>query len=625
MTKITRPKLTRGTKLKQEHVHGVLSSAANEINAANITPDQTPNSAMGIFRVNFHIPVIDSRFLSVKQSSTGHVAGFNKYVIPFTLPPTQDYWSTTGAVGDPPRFEVDKTVPKIILDEFSFSFDQGSAAATRTDYHFSTSAKPAGSSEGCLDFEEADAYSLELSLSEKSQWYFTAGTSSDTDPTLRHPQKTIFTLPVDGSAFVSKVNKLNPLVIPDINHVMRPFTTYMLAITVPNLTTVGKSADFAQSPFDLSPDRSHALYSVQFSLKMKSDVGRRDIYSASSNNIRNYPTKDSGTTNTIRSRAVTGNSITTISPVANAVIAADGTTGVNTNVQLIDQAFKDKFSGGFNDRSETAATQELYGDACYEVLTVPLFNNAANQVYDVKTANSNGAYANITPSGGGSAYQSIADRRVIPIREPMVVHHIILARSFMRPATLATSAGKTYPIGDLNAFGKFATLGVELGVGVGSGLMADHGAYINLAYVNTNPASGSAPQFGNIDFIQPQDSVTGTATNYTHDLLHVPLMYLGSGALGKGYYTNGHPIFIGKSWDPTAARTQAVNASGSLATPATGGREQFIEVRMRLFNTAGNIEDASKTALYAGYGGYWLYIIGKKYLTKGFHGNVQGG
>lgn len=623
MTKIVRPKLTRGTKLKQEHIHGVLNDAATQINAANVTVDQTPDAAMGVFRVNFHVPCIDSRFLAIKQSTSGHIIGLERYEIPFTLPPTQDYWNTTGTAGDPARFEVDKNVPRIILEEVSFSFDQGSSAATRTDYHFQPSGGSKGTNEGCLDYEEADAYSCELSLSEKSQWFFTASTLPDNTATKRHPQKTIFSLPIDGSAFTSKVAKLNPLVVPDINHVMRPYTSYILSLSVPNLTKVGLTADFAQSPYDIGPDRSHALYSVSFSLKMRTDMARRDVYNAVTNNIRNYPTKDSATTNTIRSRAVTGDQVTVIAPVANATIEADGNTGVNTNVQLIDQVFKDKLSGGFDDRGETAATQELYADTCYEVLTVPLFNNAANQCYDVATANSNGAYANITPSGGGAAYQSIADRRVVPLREPMVIHHVILARSFMRPAVTLTHGGSDYPSTDPAANSIFATLGMELGVGLGSGLMSDKGSYINIAYANN--AVGTAPQFGNIDFLQPVSNTSSTALGYRHDLLHVPLMYLATGAQGKGYYTTGHPIYAGKSWDATAARTQAINTSGILATPATAGMEQFIEVRMRLFNTAGNIQDATSTAMYAGYGGYWLYIIGKKYLTKGFHGNVQGG
>ena len=620
MTKITRPKLTRGTKLKTEQVHGVLNSAATQINGATVTLDQTPEAAMGVFRLNFHIPVIDSRFLAVDQSSTGHVEEIQPYTIPFTLPPTQDYFDVAGSAGDPPRFAMDNPVPRIILDEFSFSFDQGSAAASRTDYHFATSAKPAGVNEGALDFEESNAYSLELSLSEKSQMYFNSdGTvPMDTRAELRWPQKNIFTLPVDGAAFVAKVNKLNPLVVPDINHVMRPYTTYVIGISAPNLTKVGKTSDFAQSPFSTTPDRSHALYSVQISLKFRADLDRRDIYNAVSNPIRNYPTKDSSTTNTIRSRTVTGSAITTITPAADAIITADGTTGINTNVQLIDQAFKDKFSGGFNDRGETAATQELYADTCYEVLTIPLFNNAQNQVYDRKSASGNGAYASITPSGGGSAHNSIIDRRVIPIREPMVVHHVILARSFMSPATLNTSGAGPYPEKDANATLKNTNMKFELGVGVGSGLQADHAGYLNIAYVD------SSEMF--IDAVQPNSRIASTLANYSNDLMFIPLMQLAGGATGKGYFPNGRPIYIGKGWDATSARTTAINTSGALATPATGGREQFLEVRMRIYNNAGAaISDPTKTDLYVGYGGYWLYIIGKKYLTKGFHGNTQGG
>lgn len=622
MSKVTRPKLTRGTKLKTAHVHGVLGDIATDLNASNVTIDQLSDS-MGTFRINFHIPCIDSRFASVVQRVDGSIAGLQQYAIPFTLPPAQNYFKKTGVVGDPPRFKVDRGVPRIILDEFSFSFDQGAANAARPDYHDITTSYGAGTNEGTLDYEEIDAYTMELSLSEKDQWFFTAASAVDGTASKRHPKRTIFTYPINGAVFASKVNKPNPFVITDINHVMRPFTTYIIYLSLPNLTKVGvQSASMPNSPYTSTPDRSHALYSVQISLKCRTDLDRRDEYSAASNSIRNYPSKDSATTDSIRSRTVTGDTISISTPLSNTDIEAETAGGINTNIQFVDQAFRDKFRGGFNDRSETAATQELYADSCYEVLTIPLLNNAQDQVYGVKNADLNGSYAGVLPSGGGGAYESIADRRIIPLKEPMIVHHIILARSFMDPATYAAHGAPThtekYPALDPNANGIFANIQTELGVGIGSGLRGDLGAYINLAYVNT--AVGAAPQFTVIDYINSIGNYTSSA--YTHDLLHVPLMSLATGSTGLGYGSNGLPIYMGKSWDPTSGRTNAINTAGALATPATKGQEQFLEVRIRLSNSAGAVQDATSSKLYVGYGGLWLYVIGKKYLTRGYHGDA---
>lgn len=88
---------------------------------------------------------------------------------------------------------------------------------------------------------------------------------------------------------------------------------------------------------------------------------------------------------------------------------------------------------------------------------------------------------------------------------------------------------------------------------MGCGLRSDVYRYINIAYANTNPSSGTAPDLKPIDFVSSPNTTAASATDYTHDLLHVPLMYLSSGALGKGYYENGYPIYIGKSWDATKA------------------------------------------------------------------------
>ena len=107
---------------------------------------------------------------------------------------------------------------------------------------------------------------------------------------------------------------------------------------------------------------------------------------------------------------------------------------------------------------------------------------------------------------------------------------------------------------------------------------------------------------------QAQSTSAGLPRWWDWELHQVPL----GGSGGAGYFAQGKPIFIGKGWSPTWART---NMATGPAAPTTGGSEQFIEVRMRMRDTAQTMQtgpSAGTLTMYSGYQGHWVYLIGKK-------------
>ena len=124
MSKIKRKKAARGTKLAPEQIWSDgLSNIATNLNSANvagtegmIVPQYEKQS--GTFRLNFMIPYIGSEWTRMN--------GVDKpYVIPFMLPPLQEFWDVEGKSSD--------ATPSVVLTEFSFGFDQRDEGGLITD------------------------------------------------------------------------------------------------------------------------------------------------------------------------------------------------------------------------------------------------------------------------------------------------------------------------------------------------------------------------------------------------------------------------------------------------------------------------------------------------------------
>jgi hypothetical protein len=282
-------------------------------------------------------------------------------------------------------------------------------------------------------------------------------------------------------------------------------------------------------------------------------------------------------------------------------------------------------------------------------------------------------YPNAGPVGQENAY---IDRRLIPIPHSMTVHHVLFVMNYTsdRPQHPAWTSGVAAHLGGaqvpeigptqyINATlpgdGKMS---YEVGVGLVTGVPGDNFDYQQVAYMQRN-SSSSAGASGTTD-AQIVDSInldlpgcgfTSSASpstakaQFEQQILSVPLVSGVGMAAGSGYYSNavvptpiagtrgiqGAPFFAGEGNTYTAARSNVGSTGGGAAgAPATAGAEQYLEVRLGVRTTAAapannvlvpvtvggtdhltyNTTDYGWGDIALGYGGCWVYIIGKKHL-----------
>ena len=512
------------------------------------------------------------------------------------------------------KYNIPDNAPLLVLEEVSFSFDQRAEGAAIVDQRVANGNNDLD--KGFLDFEEIRAYDLDISILEKSQNFFG---EDDVDFS-----KVIFNAPLANSLFAGEVIRLNPFTVSEINAALSPYKTYAFIISAPLLGTND----------DVSPvkARSHALVSVNISMKIKSTLQARDRHLAASP-IQNSPVKDLDLLK--RTPALISQNVIVTSPVpTNPIIGDSGPTGVSQGLEIIDSEFRHKLRGGVDDNCETSAMQVLEQDAGYEVIAIPLMNNR-------KMGGIVGDHALNEPYA--AAALELWDRTIIPINYPMVIHQVVLGWNWNRfettdPQSLGGASGALYVPGVVS--GNPGDFSVEVGLGIGSGLKSDYHGYQQVAghtltnpYVpatglpsagwdatlidrcNCNPIGFSgAPLssgYGN-GAARPATAVGGNDVKFWEWELHqVPIITAGVAWTGDGYYPNGHPFFVGKSWSPTRARNNVSPGIG----PVTAGREQFLEARMKITYGA-NFGAASAGEVITGYQGHWLYVIGKKYITR---------
>ena len=612
MAKITRTKLARGTKLTPDHVHGALSAAASEINAGTVEPVQL-EAGSSTFRINYHIPYLGSDFPfgnNTTPAPPDHLgSGHFKFSIPFTLPPTQDFFSITSE-----SYDIFENAPALILEEVNVSFDQRAEAAAIADHRLGNGSMDP--EKGNLDFDEIRAYDLDFAILEKEQHFFSPG-SLDVGF-----GKLVFSAPASNALFAGEVIRFNPFSVTDINASLSPFKTYAFSIAAPLLGT-----DTTIFP---SKARQHALVSVMISLKVRSALQARDVHNGATNPIQNLPSKDSDLS--VRTPASIGQTISITTPLGGDMISADAAaSGVSRNMAVIDEEIRHKLKGGIDEFCETSARQVLQEDAGYEVISIPLMNNRRQGGIISKQA-SEEPYVSFA--------DAIWDRSIVPIHYPMVIHSVILAWNWNRFETTAVAPHSGEGALEVpGAGGGIASdFRVHVGLGIGTGLRSDSQGYQQIAEleifepyvaadglphpvnwdsnlidrcsVNTNQYTvGGVSHYGNGAW---RPAAAGPQPKYWEWELHeVPLLLAPAPWAGTGYYATGRPFFVGKSWSPTQVTRNNVAAG---AAPATAGREQFLEARMKISYGVG-LPHATEEVL-TGYQGHWLYVIGKKFLTR---------
>lgn len=570
MSKITRDKLSRGTLLASEHIFRPLRNAASELNA-NVEASQleTPN---GTFRVNHHFPVIGGTLFGTVSNTSSSFASF---MMPMTFPPLQEFFDGRG--------HMSSSTPPVILDEFSFSFDQRDESAVLRDVNDATA-------DGNLNYDEVanSRYDIKLRLMEKEMTIFNPSASYV-------PDREVFSVELPAESFTSKTFRLNPYIITDLNKTINPYKSYTLFIEAPNIT---KDAI-----------NKFAFVSFQTSAKFRHPLVDRDRWSPTSQ-IQNMPMKHSG--------SKSGESITIQEPASGTLILADGAEGISTNVETIEQVFLDKLKGGYSQFSERYVAEHISDDATYDVISIPMFGGLGTAV----TASSGQDNVIRLPYVGSSPFTAGSqDRRIIPIIYPFTVHHVIAARTWC--ATPA--AGNMKPTGS-----NFIT---TINVGIGEGLQSDKFGYQEIAYASFNQTQTGSYQIDRIKQRVGGQMTTAqgdlASQDFDVELFHIPLVYykdknktthLGTSypLTGSGVYT-GNPVYVGKSWLGTDNRTEiATTASGSAGYSKVAGREQFLEVRWQIRDSVdgfGNTTYYPNGTVFCGYGGNYIHLICKKHLV----------
>lgn len=598
MAKVTRTKLARGTKLTPDHTHGLLTNAAAQMNAATVATEQLEASE-STFRINWYIPYLSTDFPFGKNLGvSSSLESLQKFCIPFTLPPTQDYFDADGSGGKLTRGQ-----PSLVLEEVSFSFDQrGEAAAIISSRAPDGTVSPDADK---LDFEEIRAYDMDISLVEKDQLYFDSGQVD------YRASKVVFNAPISSLSFAGNDLRFNPFTVTEINAAISPFKTYAFVLSAPLL-----DIDASVAP---AKARAHAIVSAHISLKVRSVLLPRDVYSALSP-VQNLPSKDANLS--VRSPTAIGQTVAITTPAAGSNIVANSTPdGVTRNMEHVTSEFRHKLSGGVDEFCETSARQMLQNDSGYEVIAIPLLNNRV-------MGGIVSAYA-LANEPWGTSTSAIWDRSVVPLNYPMVIHHVVLAWNWQKfyctgAAPMVPDVGETVPGGVSGTGNGFV---VEVGLGIGEGIQSDEFNYQQVAshtltepYVATNGYPAATWDSRLIDRVTCNQGVGNGALrptagvndpqNWEWELHQMDIINAAAPYLGNGYYTNGRPFFAGKSWAPTQGRNNV--STGALS--AVAGREQFLEARVKI--TYGGGAFPNNDEVISGYQGHWIYVIGKKYLTR---------
>ena len=553
------------------HVVGQLGTLLQQFTpSVQVTTDNL-EADKGTFRLNLHVPVAKGQD-PLSAGGPTHLPIW----IPFTLPPTQDFFDSPPSAGEMP--DIDGNYPRAVLTEVGISFDQRSEAAAITR-------KAAPVLEGMLNYEQLGRMGISVSLYSKDMTFWNPSA-------LKKIDTRILSFDLPATAFTSTRFRLNPTTQSNLSVPMDPLRTYLLEVDCSGLT------DQTAIPLQIN--------SMTLSLKFQQNLMGRDSNPGIAVEVQNIPTSHKG-------RSPASSAVITAPTTASEAIraGAGGTgTGVQTAFETIDGFFQRLLRGGYNDRSGVTETQQLLYDSSYEVIAVPLFGNV-DDVYNARAGTApvpNGITTSVMPYAPG-VNGVVYDMRRIPLRYPFVLHHVVAAVNWSPNAKDTTV---TVPV-DPNFIN-------EVGVGIGTGRYSEIAGWDGAAYNTWTPATKNLYR---IDQVNLNDGTN--QQNLGFELMEIPLY--GSAAnstLGTGYSTAGHngkPIFFGKSTSPNAARSAlADGVNGAVpGARALEGKDQWIEVRWKLKDLtnkfgAGGAGAWKTSDIIIGNGGYWVFLIGKKQL-----------
>ena len=532
MPKIGFKRLSRGVKLLTGHIHTQIQKALTRVTDTGFVSE---NLEAGHSRIRISFP------WSGLEPKAGGGADTRYARALFSLPPPQEMFRVDGA---PQPDDI-----TYVLDGIMFSFDQRAEVwAIKEDGDFSTA--------------DGDKLTFSVNIYGKTNTALksSAGTAVDTQ---------LGSITFDALNFSNAKFQQNPVIKNGLGIALDGYQTLVLELDLTALQ--GASTNLICN-------------SLVVALDLYAPLINRDTTTAGAPTIQNIPTAHHG------ARSNVAETITI--PAAGSVISAEasiaGSDGVQTAFEKVDKHFRDRLVGGYTEKSSNEGVSNILTDASYEIIAVPMWGNgwvikggAATQAATLPFMDAAAPFNNLT-----------CDRRIIPLRYPIVVHHVLASASL----------GSVIPTS--------ATFNTQIGVGIGCGIRSDLFESRQVAMLDFTVANKSNYLIDTVHL--------GTEK---FELYNVPLTYLAAAANGTGYgsilnpYMNGEPIFCGQAWSPEMPRTPLAPSVGAAApaTPLMAGQEQYLEVRWAFQDTNG-IDNMAAGAGVVGFGGHWVYIIGKKHL-----------
>jgi len=454
MSKIGFKRLSRGVKLLTSHIHTQVQSALTRITSTGFDSSEIENNA-GSFRVNVSLSNITPKtfFQDVDGVKT------MKACAGFTLPPPQESFSSTAMVSP--------TTPVYILESIGLSMD--------------TQATPFVTvrSNGSLSQTEADKAAFNITIQRKPVDVFTGTAITVGSLPAVSPEMTNVVLSLDYPNILwnSEYRRFNPGVNPNLDTMFDPYSAYLLSVDC---------GSFAESATELRID------SLLVTMKFRTKLIERD----SGATIQNMPQSPY-----LPAAAQYGGRYTdpetVATPAADAVIRADtggGDDGVSGALAKTDVKFLRGLLGGMTNRSRRWGASNIKTDASYEVISVPMWGNGWYCKGSQASADTDAVLLEKMPFVGASPYKlPTVDRRIIPIRFPFTVHHVIAFVNYSgKPgASAGATADKALDYSANNQWASAASAGLahKVGVGIGSGIRSDIRSSRNVAYAEWNRAT----------------------------------------------------------------------------------------------------------------------------------------
>jgi len=561
MTKIQRPHLTRGTRLQVGHVFDSLSAVAAGINT--ITPDRMQKKKAA-FDIVWNLPAAQGVWLARKTATEEA-----ELMLPIIFPPLQDEWlGFRHSSADTPRGRI---------TSMWLGWDQRDESAAIDGIGTVTP--------GFLNFNAAlteAAYTVNARILSK----LTRGTATNYTgvPDTIHAQMT-----VPGLAVMDGVSRTNPIRV-QTNIDINPWRTYVVMVKASNI------------------DPSLCLSSLTVGIRVEYPLIPRDA-APTNVEVQNMPVAHLG--------ARTPGNITLSVPAVGSTIEADTADGVQTNIEAIDQVLVEGVSGGYDRNGEAMVQSQIQADAGYDIIHVPMFSG----IFATGLATHLAAlpYA----SAAAPFIKPCMSRGLIPVTFPFVLHRVLLVLDFAGPPDATTYLG----VAGSWKLPALATTHFQCGISLGQFIRSDNARYQDIAYLDipADEINDTVPNAQLIDAVRHQSDSTMSepppASMPSHWIFEVPLHYPAGSPSTKSYHDTGNPIWCGRSWSPTQARTQVANGVGGvLINPSTNGGEHVIECRLHFGNAAVGLNDegtnpANPLPIWVGGTGHHIYLIGKRHLA----------